>query len=363
MSTPFRDSVGPAAAERLFAEVQAACPTFDLSRARAALPPLDALALKARVEAIATALRAGLPADWPAALAGLLAALPPPLPGTTGVGSLFYLWPVLTVVEVHGGSHPTESLAALGALTRRFSAEFAVRPYLRDHPSTAWAAVEAWADDPCPHVRRLASEGTRPRLPWGMRLPVGDSQRHFALLHRLIDDPSPYVRRSVANHLGDLAKEDRRAAIAAAAAWLAEDPRRAPVLRHGLRGPLKAGDPAALALFGHAPAGVHVRAAQVRPAEVSVGEDVVLEAILEVDAPALVRVDVVWEWPGARGGWSRRTFVGGSAALVPGVPWHFRWPLRLRPVTTRPLRPGPQRLLLRVQGVERATVSFALRAP
>ena len=363
MSTPFRESVGPAAAARLFAEVQAASTAFDLSRAQAALPPLEALALKARVDAIATALRAGLPADWPAALEALLRALPPPLPGTTGFGALFYLWPVLTVVEVHGGAHPAESLAALRALTRRFSAEFAVRPYLREHPAAAWAAVEAWAGDPCPHVRRLASEGTRPRLPWGVRLAVRDLQRHFDLLQRLIDDPSPYVRRSVANHLGDLAKEDRSAAVAAAAAWLAEDPRRAPVLRHGLRGPLKAGDPRALALFGHAPVAVQVRAVQVGPAEVSIGEEVLLEAILAVDAPALVRVDIVWEWPGARGGWSRRTFVGGSAALVPGAPWHLRWPLRLRPVTTRPLRPGPQRLLLRVQGEVRATVSFALRAP
>lgn len=363
MSTPFRDAVGPAAAERLFAEVQAASPTFNLAGARAALPVLDALALKARVDAIATALRAGLPAEWPAALAALLAALPPPLPGTTGFGAMFYLWPALTVVEVYGGAYPVESLGALRALTRRFSAEFAVRPYLRDHPTIAWAAVEAWADDPCPHVRRLASEGTRPRLPWGMRLPVRDAERHFALLRRLIDDPSPYVRRSVANHLGDLAKEDRRAAVSAAAVWLAEDHRRAAVLRHGLRGPLKAGDPAALALFGHGPAAVEVRAVQVRPAEVSVGEEVVLEAILEAETAASVRVDVVWEWPGARGGWSRRTFVGGTLALVPGVPSAFRWPLRLRPVTTRPLRPGPQRLVLRVQGEARASVSFALRAP
>ena len=100
-------------------------------------------------------------------------------------------------------------LSALHALTQRFSAEFAIRPLIRDHPAQVFDTLARWTDDPSPHVRRLVSEGTRPRLPWAGRLTVFAARPEpiYALLEALVDDPELYVRRSVANHLNDFARD------------------------------------------------------------------------------------------------------------------------------------------------------------
>lgn len=357
---PFKDLLSADAVRGLAARHAAADPAFPAGRfVAAALDGLDALELKDRVRHVAAALRDALPADWPAALDRLLRAWPAP---GEDAGSAFGLWPVLQVVEDGGLDHPEASLAALRRMTERFSAEFAVRPYLERHPELTWRTLEAWTADPSEHVRRLCSEGSRPRLPWGRRLAacVADPSRGLALLDRLVDDPSAYVRRSVANHLGDVAKDHPALAVATARRWMAERPDREEVARHGLRARLKAGDPAALALFGHHPPAVEVRDIGVSPARARIGEAVEVTATLHAHAPTHVRVDLVWAWPGARGGWSSRTFRGADRDLAAGERWTFRGRISTRPVTTRPLRPGEQRVTLRVSGVDAPPVTFTL---
>ena len=113
----------------------------------AALPGLDALELKGRVRHVAAALRANLPDDWDAALAMMLAGMGPPLPSDEGVGDGFRYWPLLTVVEEYGLDAPDASMAALREMTKRFSAEFAIRPYLIRHPDRAYATLTRWCDD------------------------------------------------------------------------------------------------------------------------------------------------------------------------------------------------------------------------
>ncbi len=349
---PFKDQLGPAAVHALADAQRAVDPAFPHARfITTALDGLEPLELKDRVRSIAAALRASLPADWPAALDRLVRAMPASTP--------FVHWPILQVVEEYGLDHPEASLDALRLLTPRFSAEFAVRPYIERHPELAWSRIEAWAADPDEHVRRLASEGSRPRLPWGRRLSacVADPSRGLALIERLVDDPSPYVRRSVANHLGDVAKDHPALAVEVARRW---GPQRIELARHGLRTLLKAGDPEALALFGHATPQVRVQSQSVEPGTVQVGGSVELRARLVAEQACHVRVDVVWAWPGARKGWSSRTFRGSDRDLAAGEAWDFRLRLSMRPVTTRPLRPGEQRLHLRISGQDQPPVSFTL---
>ena len=363
MPEPFKLLIDAGAIARIAEGCARVAPGFDRARLLAAAPGLAPLELKDRVRHVAAALRAALPAAWPEAAAVLVAALPPPLPDDTEVSSGFWLWPVLQVVEDFGADDPQVSLPALREMTRRFSAEFAVRPLLERHPTEAWAAVDAWASDADPHVRRLASEGTRPRLPWGRQLrdAVADPSRGLAVIERLVDDPSAYVRRSVANHLGDVAKDHPAVAIATAARWLANRPDRLPLVRHGLRDRLKRGDADALAAVGTPPAHVDVRDLAARPAVAHSGDRVEITATLTARDACEVRVDVVWAWPGARGGWSSKTFRGGQRRLEAGASWPFRYALSLRPATTRPLRPGPQRVWLRILGVDTAPTSFELR--
>lgn len=375
MAEPFKNLVDARAVSALAAHISKVYPGFPASTFEAAaLDGLEPLELKDRVRHVAAALRAALPEEWSAALKVLVEALPPWQAPEQGLSAGFAWWPVLQVVEKYGEEYGADAqvpllrptLAAIHDLTSRFSAEFAIRPYLVAHPEQTWATLAAWVDDPDPHVRRLVSEGSRSRLPWGKRLvdSVRDPSRGLALLDRLVDDPSPYVRRSVANHLGDVAKDHPDLAIAVARRWMQERPdrpERIATARHGLRTLLKAGHPDALALFGHGDAHVHVEALRVTPESVVVGEKVEVTARLRVDEPAHVRVDVVWSWPGSRG-WASKTFRGGDKQLAPEDLWEFRYRLGTAPVTTRPTRPGTHRITLRVLGTDVGPVEFVLRA-
>jgi 3-methyladenine DNA glycosylase AlkC len=193
----------------------------------------------------------------------LIAGMGPPLTTTVRMGlSVFYYLPYSACIASHLVEDIPETLRACHALTRRFTAEWAIRPALAAQRPAVLAGLRSWTEDADPHVRRLVSEGTRPRLPWGMRLPVTDHTPVIALLNRLKDDPEAYVRRSVANHIGDLAKESPNTAYDLCAAWVAEvandhsdrGKQRRALVRHAVRLPARQGVQAA----------VHVRLAAAR---------------------------------------------------------------------------------------------------
>ncbi len=323
-----------------------------------AVAPLEGLELKARVAHVARCLRCYLPGAFPAVLNRLVQSLPPPDPALLGQS---WLWPVLQVVEDEGAEFPEASLAALVPLTSRFSGEFAVRPLLARHPGLAYRTLLAWTAHPDAHVRRLASEGSRPRLPWGLRLrgAVADPGSGLRILDALVDDPSEYVRRSVANHLGDVAKDHPARAVALASAWMRERPDRRALVRHALRGPLKSGNTDALALLGNSVGAVAVESLTVTPNPARVGDHVTVSAT--VRGTGRLRVDLVWQWPGARNGWSSRTFVGKERELADGEAWAFTGGISLRAVTTRPIRVGVQRVFLRVAGLTYGPAEFLLK--
>lgn len=228
-------------------------PDFDAEGfRRMALDGLAPLAILDRGRHLAAALRRCLPREYEHAVAILLRSLTPPLERTQdlGLGVFFYLPHVRFVAEYglrpedNGGRDPFEaSMRAQHELTRRFSAEFSIRTFLHRERDTL-ARLERWTRDPDPHVRRLCSEGSRPRLPWAQRIPafVKDPERAAPLLEALKDDPELYVRRSVANHVGDIAKDHPEFAFALCRRWLrgASEQRRW-VIRHALRHPDKKG--------------------------------------------------------------------------------------------------------------------------
>ena len=152
----------------------------------------------------------------------------------------------------NGGRDPFEtSMAAQYELTRRFSAEFSMRPFVIQWPERTLTRLLEWTRDPDPHVRRLCSEGTRPRLPWAIRIPalILDPRPVIPILEALRDDPEEYVRRSVANHLGDIAKDHPELAFEICERWMpgaSED--RKWLIRHAVRHPAKKGIAAALRL-------------------------------------------------------------------------------------------------------------------
>lgn len=225
---------------------------------RTALNGLKPLSILQRGHHLARALRDHLPKRYADAVHILIQSLTPPLTGTEdlGLGVFFYL-PHVSFVAAFGldpaynsGHDPFEiSMLAQYELTRRFSAEFSIRPFLTRWPDRTITKLMEWTKDKDPHVRRLCSEGTRPRLPWAIRIPafIKDPRPVLPILEALKDDPDLYVRRSVANHIGDIAKDHPHLAFELCERWLeGASKERKWVLRHAVRHPAKKGVKAAL---------------------------------------------------------------------------------------------------------------------
>jgi 3-methyladenine DNA glycosylase AlkC len=236
-------------------------PKFDgKSFRRAAHDGLKPLAILQRGQHLAQALRTHLPERYSEAIEVLIRSLTPPMTDTDnlGLGGFFFL-PYVSFVatygldaEHNGGRDPFEvSMRAQYEITRRFTAEFSMRPYLIKWPERTLARLLEWTRDSDPHVRRLCSEGARPRLPWAVRIPafIKDPRPVLPILEALKDDADLYVRRSVANHIGDIAKDHPQLAFEICERWLnGASAERKWMIRHAVRHPAKKGVKAALQL-------------------------------------------------------------------------------------------------------------------
>ncbi|XUR35399.1 DNA alkylation repair protein [Rhizobium leguminosarum bv. trifolii] len=228
-------------------------PTFDKKRfVMLATDGLGALELMERSALIRDALFATLPGDFREAAAIFKASLP--TAGSPGLSG-WMLLPINQFIAARGLDHFDLGLELLKALTPHFTAEFGIRPFIHRDQQRALAIISGWVDDPDQHVRRLASEGTRPRLPWAMRLPqlVKDPAPILPILTALMDDPEDYVRRSVANSLNDVAKDHPDLVAAFIASHIeGASPERRWLLKHASRTLMKNGHAQALANFGFA---------------------------------------------------------------------------------------------------------------
>jgi 3-methyladenine DNA glycosylase AlkC len=176
---------------------------------REATRGLEDMELMDRARHVARCLNAHLPSDYERAAQVIIDSLGPELDRTEGFGmAIFRYLPHVLFVAEHGLDHFDVSMRAQHEITRRFSAEFSLGRFVERYPQSTLAVLREWTGDPSVHVRRLVSEGTRPRLPWAPRLRTfeKDPRPVIELLDRLKDDPEDYVRRSVANHLNDTGK-------------------------------------------------------------------------------------------------------------------------------------------------------------
>ncbi|WP_175407710.1 DNA alkylation repair protein [Streptomyces sp. TRM64462] len=313
---------------------------------------LDGLSFSARTAAVRDAVLTDLPDAYPDFERVLRTALDDP--GFTG----WMTFPVNEAVAVRGLDVFEPALDLLAALTPRLTAESAVRPFLRADLGRALRAMTPWTGHPDPHVRRLVSEGTRPRLPWAPRLPelITDPSPALPLLDALHQDDSAYVRRSVANHLNDISRDHPATAVAAASRWLRPDGTTERLVRHGLRTLVKAGDAAALTLLGHAPdAPVDVTGPTLHTAEIRVGDHLVFDYQVTNtgDRPSPVVVDYVIHHVKANGTRTPKVFKLTTRTLAPGERWAGTRRHSFRPITTRRYHAGVHLVRLQVNGVPR----------
>ena len=380
MATALKHLINPDTLHHAAGHLHRAWPEFDHRRfVQVAGKGLAGLEFKARALQIADALQVCLPADFNTAATVIERALAPPLgfdargePVKLGEAlspeglSGWVLWGAGEYVARQGLDRVPRALACLHALTQRFTAEFAIRPFIATHPSQVFDILARWATDPSAHVRRLVSEGSRPRLPWGLRLQalVVDPEPSLPLLRALQDDASAYVRRSVANHLNDIAKDHPERI----AQWLREhlsgaSPERTALLRHASRSLIKQGHAPTLQAWGLAPGLRGHAKLSLAPRALCMGDTLTLSVQLQGGgrAPQALVVDYAVHHVRAGGKTSAKVFKGWKLNLTPGETLSLSKRHPLREVTTRRLYPGEHRVDLLINGERQASESFALR--
>ncbi len=381
MAEPFKEFLNAPLVRHAARHLQSLDARFSASRfERAVVPQLSALELKARALCIADALAEHLPADFGDAtdlLTRALASAPANADAVMGDAaqaasreglSGWILWPVGEYVARRGVEEPERALTFLHAMTQRFTAEFAIRPLIVAHEALVLEHLKRWMHDPSAHVRRLVSEGTRPRLPWGLQLKrfIADPSPCVPLLEHLVKDSSEYVRRSVANHLNDIAKDhpDRVVAFVTRHLPNAPEERRA-LLRHASRTLIKQGHAAALDAWGHGTPFRGQAELSLSPRRIALGQAVMLEAQLTSTArtPQELVVDYVVHHVKANGETSPKVFKGWRLTLAPGETRVLTRKHNVKPITTRRYYAGRHEIALQINGKDVARDAFTLTLP
>lgn len=366
MAEPLKNLLHPALVETMAAHIAANATGFDRLRfIDLACRNMEQLELMQRALQIRDALEETLPDDFETAAAVLSASLPQS--GRSGITG-WALLPISQFVAQKGLGHFDLSLALLKQLTPHFTAEFGIRPFIHAEQDRALATISQWTTDSNHHVRRLASEGTRPRLPWAIRLPalMRDPQPILPILTTLLDDPEDYVRRSVANSLNDIAKDHPDLVASFVGEHIGSaSPERRQLLRHASRTLLKKGHAAALSNFGFAPLSGIGATVEIETPQVDFGNALAFKLAIANEGPASqqVMIDYAVHHRKANGSLAPKVFKWKSLVLGPGETVIMTRQHAMRAITTRQYYPGGHRVEILVNGAVLAGGDFQLVMP
>jgi 3-methyladenine DNA glycosylase AlkC len=316
--------------------------------------------LKERTRHISTILGESLPPDYRTALAILRRVMPT----VRHLGFVTIVFP--DFVEAHGLDDWEASIPALEEMTQQMSAEYAIRPFIAHYPERTMARMLRWAQHENPEVRRLASEGCRPRLPWGIRLSAlqADPSPILPILEQLKHDESESVRKSVANNLNDISKDNPEVVLDVLRRWQQDSTEELDwITRHALRTLIKAGHPGALELLGYPiePA-IAVHNLTVEPEAIPIGGEITLSFDVESlgDEPQNLVIDYVVYSVKADGRLTPKVWKLTKRILQPGEVARIARVHSFAPVTTRTYYPGEHAIEPKINGVLFGRASFTL---
>lgn len=346
-------------------KVQSAYSAFDTRTFAAAVMDgtWDALPLKARIRRIAKTLGDLLPDRYEAALDILFAI------ADSCVGFPYLFFPDFVAVYGQAEEHWELSMKALENFTQKSSSEFAIRPFILSDPERVMGCMMTWARHPDENVRRFASEGCRPRLPWGEALPVfkADPAPVLAVLELLRADPSLYVRKSVANNLNDITKDNPALVLETAHRWIGQSPDTDWIIRQGCRTLIRKANPQAMELFGYAKPKdktslVTSASLLVQPAMLAIGESCEIQYSLDIceGTPVHVRIEYGIDFVKSNGKSSRKSFLLSDKTVSGGTHLTGTRTHKWSNMTTRRHYPGEHRITLLVNGQEAAETVLAL---
>ncbi|NQU37233.1 MAG: DNA alkylation repair protein [Actinobacteria bacterium] len=364
-----KDRLGPAVPVHIGGWISGVDPAFraDLFIADATAG-LDDLELLARARHVAHAMHDHLPSDQARALSILTESLPTQRPDGEWKGHPgFALFAYVEYVSAYGLPAFDEAMTLQYQLTKLLTAELSIRTFIDNDYERTMRQLEVWVTDDSEHVRRLVSEGTRPRLPWSPRLRrfQADTSPILPLLDQLKDDPSEYVRRSVANNLNDIGKDHPDVLLEVASDWYQPDsrPNRKRLVRHALRSLVKAGNLEALAVLGYFPSSeLIVDQLDLVPESPRIGQRLVINGSVrnsgDRETGVLVDISVAFRKANTRS--STKVFKGAQFTLDPGESRTVTKSISLAQHSTRKHHPGLHRVGLLVNGVECDSAEFEL---
>jgi 3-methyladenine DNA glycosylase AlkC len=370
MAEPLKNAFGESFVRKIATMVSRVHPAFPSARFTSdSLEGLEALSLTDRARHVMRALRQHLPPSYPEAIEILIRSLGPEMERSelNGMDVFVYLPHVFFVAE-YGLDHFEPSMRAQYELTKRFTAEFSIRAYLQHHQEKTLARLKEWALDPNVHVRRLVSEGSRPRLPWAARLKEfqRDPKPVLELLDLLKDDPELYVRRSVANNLNDIGKDHPELLAETCRRWSdGATPERKWLIRHALRSAVKRGHAGAMEVMGAgAKPHVAIEKAKVAPRTLRIGEKMSFsfELVSEAKRRQNLIVDFQVHYVKANGETRAKVFKLSEVELPAGGRLIFQKSLSFEQRTTRVHYPGLHKVEVLVNGQAYPLGKLELRA-
>lgn len=333
---------------------------------------LDSLELKARTERITDTMIKYFPADFEKAGEIMLASLGPPLEDDVSAGAVddkgISGWAITALtryVGLHGHEYFDLSMELFREMTTRLTSEFDIRFFLLKSPQKTLVVLNGWATDENQYVRRLVSEGSRPRLPWAMRLPeyIIDPSPVIGLLEQLKDDDKELVRRSVANNLNDISKDHPDIVAGIAEKWMVNaSNERIKLIRHACRTLIKSGHKKTLAVLGYKPPSIKETNIEIQTSEVIFGEalefTLSIESISNQEQPLMI--DYVIHHQKANGKTSPKVFKWRIANLVKNKTLNLAKKHAIKKITTRKYYAGLHSVEVMVNGISVGKSDFYL---
>lgn len=364
---PLKNIYNSAFFEEFTKAIETVVPTFDKKKFLSACKGngWNQLELKKRMRHLASLLHRHLPGNYKTKL-GLVLKIMQALPAKSSgqYGSLAYML-IPDFVEQYGLQEPELSLQAMEKISAFTSCEFAIRPYLIRYPEKVMAQMLTWSTNPSDKIRRFATEGCRPRLPWAMAIPSlkASPLPIFPILENLKNDPSEFVRRSVANNLNDIAKDHPALVLKVAKSWQGISAETDKIIKHGCRSLLKRAHPDALILFGTGP-GVNcsVKNLSLNKKRLMIGETLQFSFSLELqeEQAARLRVEYAIYFIKASGKPAKKIFKIAENSYPPAKKLFFSRSLSFRDLTTRKHYPGKHTLAILVNGKEYCEIKFTV---
>jgi 3-methyladenine DNA glycosylase AlkC len=327
------------------------------------------LELKARISWIAECIKIHLPGDYKLAVGILIKALPPPNnPALTDDDFGDFIYASYAEFVAKNGctkEHLSRSLNALYEITKRFSAEDAIRSFLNAFPNETLKVLQSWTKDTHYHVRRLCSEGTRPKLPWSQNITIPIAMP-LSILDKLFSDNTRFVTRSVANHINDISKIEPDLAIDTLAKWRASQKQQPTemdyIVRHSLRTLVKQGNQKALNMLGFSPATSVSISKFVVPRQVTMNTALEFSFTVTSEEDADVIIDYILYFQNKAGKLSgKKVYKLTTHSLTKGVPAKISKRHMLREgMTTRKLFRGRHEIVLQINGTLYGRKTFTL---